>query len=505
MRKALVNVEVNMLFYFLTLFLAFFSRKIFLDCLGTEFMGLTGTLASILGYLNLAELGIVQCVNFFLYKPLQEGDRQKTQEIMSLLGFLYRCIGTIILVGGVAVSLFFPLIFGQTVFGLGIVYFAFYSFLCSSLMGYFINYRQILLSADQKNYVVAIYFQSATVVKTVVQIAVAYWLKDLYLWAAAEVVFGVVGCVVLNWKINREYPWLHADKSQGRSLLKKYPDVLTYTRQIFIHKIKDFMLNRSDELFVFIFVSLKMVACYGNYLLIITKITSMLTSAASSVSASIGNLVAEGDKDRTMQVFWEFTTTQHLVAGIFCFALYTLMEPLVAVWLGPEYVLDHTILVLLVIFVYISNSRRANDFFSHSYGLYADVWAAWVELAINVSVTIVCGMMWGITGILIGKIASLLPIIVVWKPYYLFTSGFHLPVGTYWRGVARNYVVFAVAFTVGTIVAQHLTIDPYQGYMQLALYAIVTTTVFVVLDVAGNIAFARGAKELLERIRTRKR
>ena len=52
--KSILNAEVNIIFYFLTLFLAFFSRKIFLDNLGTEFIGLTGTLGNILGYLNLA-------------------------------------------------------------------------------------------------------------------------------------------------------------------------------------------------------------------------------------------------------------------------------------------------------------------------------------------------------------------------------------------------------------------------------------------------------------------
>ena len=52
--KSLLNAEVNLLFYFLSLFLTFFSRKIFLDNLGAEFIGLTGTLQNILGYLNLS-------------------------------------------------------------------------------------------------------------------------------------------------------------------------------------------------------------------------------------------------------------------------------------------------------------------------------------------------------------------------------------------------------------------------------------------------------------------
>ena len=54
-RKSLLNARVNLIFYFLTLALSFFSRKIFLDTLGADFVGLTGTLQNLLGFLNLAE------------------------------------------------------------------------------------------------------------------------------------------------------------------------------------------------------------------------------------------------------------------------------------------------------------------------------------------------------------------------------------------------------------------------------------------------------------------
>ena len=55
-KKSLLNARVNLIFYFLTLILSFFSRKIFLDTLGADFVGLTGTLQNLLGFLNLAEL-----------------------------------------------------------------------------------------------------------------------------------------------------------------------------------------------------------------------------------------------------------------------------------------------------------------------------------------------------------------------------------------------------------------------------------------------------------------
>ena len=80
------------------------------------------------------------------------------------------------------------------------------------------------------------------------------------MWVAIEFLFAIIGCIILNWKINKEYPWLKVDTRQGRQLLKEYPEIITKTRQVFIHKIKDFVLVKSDELFIFLFVSLKMVA-----------------------------------------------------------------------------------------------------------------------------------------------------------------------------------------------------------------------------------------------------
>ena len=500
--KSLMNAEVNLLFYFLSLFLTFFSRKIFLDNLGAEFIGLTGTLNNILGYLNLSELGISACIGYFLFKPLQSNNRQEIQDILSLLGFLYNRIGAVIFGGAFLVSLFFPLIFAHASLSLAIIYFAFYSFLGSSLIGYFINYRQILLSADQKNYLVAIYYQSANLIKLALQIFLAYHYKNLYVWVAVEFLFGILGCIILNWKINKEYPWLHVDKSRGRLLLKQYPEIITKTRQVFIHKIKDFMLVKSDELFIFLFVSLKMVAYYGNYMIIISKLISMFSAVTGSVGASVGNLVAEGHKPNMLKVFWEYTTIQHTIAAILSFSLYTLTEPFIAHWVGAEYIMDRNILVLLILYIYITNSRNAVDSFNYAHGLYADVWAAWAELIINVSVTIICGLMWGIVGILLGKIASLVPIVVMWKPYYLFSAGFKEPVSIYWRGVLRNYAISVLSFAAALYTLSFVPVNPYKSLWSWVLYAAIGMTIFLAYDLTATLLFAKGSKDILNRIKT---
>lgn len=503
-KKTLLNARVNLIFYFLTLLLSFFSRKIFLDCLGADFVGLTGTLGNLLGYLNLAELGVGAAISFNLYKPLQEGNREKIKDLISLFGYYYRNIGLVVLGAGVILSCFIPLIFRDSDFPFGVIYFAFFSFLTSSLIGYFINYRQILLTADQRNYVVLIYYQTGNLIKVLVQMAVALKFNSYYAWIGIELCYGVIYCIILNWKINKVYPWLKCSVGRGKKESRNYPYILKSTKQIFVHKIKDFLLNQSDQLFIFAFVSLKMVAYYGNYVLIIGKLTSVFGTVTDSVGASVGNLVAEGNKTRMMQVFWELMAIRYFIAGLICFSVYQLISPFIVLWLGEEYLLSQVILVLLLVNLFIGITRGTVDNFNHAYGHYADIWAAWVEGAINITVTLVCGYFWGIAGILLGKTASLIPIVVLWKPLYLFRDGFRDSYLRYWLLTARYYVIFGIAALVVYGLLQFVKIDPSASFIKWIIYSLITAGTFAIIYFMGITLWGPGGRNLVRRLPLRK-
>ena len=56
--KSLKNSQVAIVIQILSLIVGFISRKIFLDFLGTEILGLNTTATSILNFLNIAELDV---------------------------------------------------------------------------------------------------------------------------------------------------------------------------------------------------------------------------------------------------------------------------------------------------------------------------------------------------------------------------------------------------------------------------------------------------------------
>lgn len=497
--RSVMNIKVGMLFYILSLFLAFFSRKIFIDCLGAEFIGLTGMLMNIMSFLSVAELGIGTSIVYFLYKPLQEDNHEKINEVMSILAYLYRCIGLIIGGLGIVVSLFFPWWFSNLTTGLPLVYFAFFSFLGSSVAGYVFNYKQLLVSANQKQYLVNAYFQTIGIVQSLTQILLAWYYRNLWLWVVVGMVFTIIGIIIFNYRIQKLYPWLRINLREGRENLKKYPEVLKKTRQIFVQKIKDFILYRSDEIMVGMFVSVVKVAFYGNYTMIINKLNFLVNILSEGLSAGVGNLLAEGDERNIMKVFWELTAARFLILGIIILSLLLFFQPFIGCWLGKEYQLSDIIVYLVIFNLFIRYQTAAVYIYLGSAGLFSDVWAAWTELIVNISVTLLLAPTYGIAGILLGKIISFGFISSFWKPYYLFSQAFHKSVWEYWRGMAPYYIIFVFCALL-TIWLKKTIIDPHSdSFLSLTVYGSVVSiplfaTFFILLFV-----FTSGMKYFVAR------
>lgn len=498
--KGLLNARVNLIFYFITLVLAFFSRKIFLDCLGADFIGLTGTIGNLLGFLNLAELGIGTAIGYVLYKPIYEHDETKISEIISVFGYLYRCIGLIILGVGIALSFFLPLIFPHTEFQSGIIYFAYFSFLSSSLIGYFANYRQTLLGADQRNYVVTAYFQTAYIIKTIIQMACAYYTGNYYLWIAIELSFGVIYSFILNWKINSVYPWLRSEVKLGKKIFKKYPDVMRYTKQLFVHKIAGFVQFQTTPFLIYAFVSLQTVAYYGNYTLIIEKLNFLINNLLSSTGAGIGNLIAEGNKEKIIRVFWELIAIRFFIAGVFIFCLYHLAAPFISLWLGEQYIMANSVLIMILCNSFIAMTRTTDQFL-YGYGLFYDTWAPITESIIYISVAMVGGHLWNLQGILLGGIIASLVIVCGWKPYFLFKKGFQIPVKSYWINWTKYLGIITISFIISSgIIKEFILITPSNSYMNWIKYAFAITSLQIVINFSLLYIGAQGMRDFVRRI-----
>ena len=496
--KSIKNAKYNVVFLTINIFIAFFSRKIFIDSLGTQFIGLTSTLQSFLGFLNLAELGVATAIGVTLYKPLAQKDIKSVGEIMSVMGFLYRRIGIFILICGIILSIFLPLIFEKEQISLYLIYFAYFVFLGSSLINYFINYRQVLFGADQRSYENTKYLQSTNIIKLLIQMAIAHYTQNVYLWVAIEMLFSWLFCVILNIRIRKIYPWLKCNIKIGKEKIADYPIVSRYVKQLFIHKISALVSSQLSPLLIFAYVSLNMVTFYSNYMTVIGKLSLFVNAILGSTAASVGNFIADKTKDISdiISLYKEMLAIRFFIAGFFVFMIYLLIDPFVMLWLGKQYLLPNTILVFIIIDVFIQQYREATDQFIQAYGLFQDIWASLVETLLFITFSIIGGSFYGLLGILGAGILTKILIAGLWKPYFLFSQGFHISVFRYWRLFMLHVCIIVGTILLSLKIYNVLMIEFIDNWIQWISAALISASIYLFIIILAMFLFVPDFKRV---------
>lgn len=481
-----------MFMFIMNLVMQFVSRKVFLDYLGTEIVGLNTTAMNILQFLNLAELGIGSAIGSTLYKPLYDGDRRSIIDIISLLGQIYRRVAYIIIIASVALMCFFPLIFGKMELPLWYAYASFGVLLFSSLLMYFVNYHTVLLSADQKDYKIQATYRLSTILKVLAQLLAVWLLPWGYVWwLVLEVIFSIGGSVALHVVVRRTYPYLSASEQSFRELRRSFPVVLTKVKQLFFHKSAYIVSNQLSPLIIYAYANLTMVAIYGNYLMLFSGFVQLMLSMFMGINSGIGNLVAQGDRTAVLRFFREFFSMRMLFSTVLCFMFFTLGPSFIVLWVGSQYLLPTSTLLIMTLTLFVALLRLTLDNYIYAYGLFSDVWAPLAEVAVGVGLSIVGGHFWGLDGILLGVLIGSALHYGLWKPYFLFRHGLREPVRDFVVIAALNVLAVVAACATSFFLCQFVRCDTdtLTGFVTAAfIYGLIitlTTAVFMLIFRCG--------------------
>lgn len=501
-KRTIQNGRMSLILFIIQIFVGFYSRKVFLDYLGTEVIGLNTTLGNILSFLNLAELGIGIAMATSLYQPIHDNNHQKICDILSVQGWLYKRIAWILCGLSIPVLIALPFIFPDTECGLLYIYLAYIVFLSGSIFSYLWNYRQVLIQADQKNYKLMPWGHGIRYSKVFLQILCLIVLKwGIWSWIILEFISNILTVIAINHVIRKEYPWLKKSHESSATLIKRYGDLMVKTKQMFVHKIASFVLEQTAPLIIYAFVSLSMVAYYGNYMMLIGYTITLMNVIFEGMGASIGNLVAENNKQHTLEVFWELFTSRIWIAGITCFGLYIFINPFITLWLGKQYLLDETTVLLMVVGMFIRMTRAVVDSFKNAYQLFADVWAPVAEAIINLGCSILFGYWWGLNGILIGSNLSLIIIVLLWKPYYTFRKGLKASsVNYYVQYIIHCGILLICALLCKEIFKRFFSIDLEYNYILYALGLVVSLIVYIISTYLTFYFFYSSMRRFTQRI-----
>lgn len=499
--KSLRNAQVSMFYYVVQLILSFWSRKVFLDYLGVDVLGLDTTAVNLFGFLNLAELGVGMAVTFFLYKPLNDNCYETINRIVALQGWIYRRVALVIILGAIVLMAFFPWIFADMKLPLWYAYATFGVVLFSSLLGYFVNYKSIVLETDQKGYKVTMTTQGFGVFIKLLQIFLLPVVAFPFVFYLSTTVVSVIfGCLWLNHIIRKEYPWLKTSGYNGRELLHEFPDVIKKTKQLFIHRLTAAVLFNASPLIIYAFSTLSVVGSIGNYTNILTRIVQVIGMMFSSMGAAIGSLIATGDRPRIVRVFWELYDSRFCISSVALTCVFFLAHPFFALWIGEEYIMGRLILSLLLIDTFFRLTRLTVDHYINGHGLFQDVWAPGVEGCINIGAAIGFGYLFGFKGVLMGNILSQLIIIMMWKPYMLFKMGLKMSPVHYFIPVIKRHLLLLADLLFLVLLFDRVLPLAFGSYIEFFAYAIGVFLIVSVLIIGEFWFFSTGIRDFGQRV-----
>ena len=202
-KNSIYNIISNLAIILLQTVLVFAVRIIFVRNLNVEYLGLQGLFNNIISMLSLADMGLSISICFSLYEPLAKQNYEKVSAIMSFFRKVYWILATGILsIGFLLVPFIHNLANGYTMGNLEAI---FLIYIFSLVIEYFLNYKEILILADQRKYKLARINIIFTFLIYISQILILIVFKNFIFYLLSEFIFKLIKFIITNVYITRYY------------------------------------------------------------------------------------------------------------------------------------------------------------------------------------------------------------------------------------------------------------------------------------------------------------
>lgn len=404
--------------------LNFITRSVFIKFLSVELLGINGLLTNVLLIFSLTELGLGGAIVYSMYKPIAENNYKKVASLMHFYKYTYMIIGLLTAVIGLSMYPFIQyLVKGYSDYStLRVVYLL---FLFNSVVSYFFSYKRTLLTADQKEYIISKFRVSISIVKTVTQIVSLILFKNFYVYLGIQIIMTVLENVLISLYVKKRYNNLQQYKKERLSYSEK-KEIFNNVKALFIYKVGSIALDGTDNIIISTFVGVTSLGILSNYVLIVTSLTMMLSHFTKAITASVGNFVVKETKERQLELLNIINFVFYIIHSYCVVCLVALLNPLIYVWIGDQYTLSLSIVIVLALNWYLYGMmspfwtfRATLGLFKH--GKYRPILSAFM----NIIVSIMLAKWLGLIGVLLGTTITRILTNLWFDPYIIYKYGYN--------------------------------------------------------------------------------
>lgn len=427
------------------LLLTFISRKIFIQYIGVEYLGINALFSNVLTLLSMADLGVGTAMNVSLYEPIAKNDTERLAALLGCFRKIYCAIAAVVTVIGIALVPVLKYIINVDV-DLPYLNVYYVIFVLKNAFSYLFVYKSAIICADQKTYVVNRIEVWVNILKIVLQIsAVAVFQKYIH-YLLIEAVSVVINNIILSVIADKRYPFIRRDVKLNRNEKKKiYNDIYS----VFLYKVSGSMLNGTDNILMSILVGTIYVGMYSNYYTITNNVEMFIGLLFTSLTASIGNLVVTAGTEKRYQVFKTMQMVSFWLCGFVVVCLLYLTQDFIQIWLGKDMLLDQLTLVAIVTNVFFSSCMRPVWTFREGTGMYREIRYVMLGASVlNLILSVILGRWMGISGIIFASSISRIATYFWYEPRILFRKFFKKKETEYYGDYMKNFVLVFTSIAV---------------------------------------------------------
>lgn len=161
------------------------------------------------------------------------------------------------------------------------------------------------------------------------------------------------------------------------------------------------------------------------HFLLINSVSNIVGQGFNGITASIGNLAAQGDKKKIRTVINELRLLCVWLYGFVAIGFITLSNDFVRIWLGNDFVLPSFVVCAIVFSVYINGVQYPAYVFRTTQGLFVQSkWIPLIAALLNVILSIWWGKLIGVAGIFVATGVSRLCTTTLVDPWLVYKNNF---------------------------------------------------------------------------------
>lgn len=369
---------------------------------GSEYNGIVSSITQFLQFISVLRLGVAGATRVELYRSLGTGDMRKTSGIVKATQLFMRRIAYVLCGYIVLLTIVFPL-FSRTHYAwgevaslvviLGMVTFAEYFFGITN---------STLLDSDQRNYVYVWVKTAATILNVLISVFLILHGASIQVVKLVSSLVFVACPVFLHFYVRHHYK-LDMSVEPDTAALDKRGDVMASSIANIIH-------NDTDVIVLTLLTNQLVVSVYAVYQLVMNGLKKVLIVFTNGLEAYFGNQWVKGETENLYRGLNRFEYFISAFISVIFSATFVLILPFVRLYTKGVHDINYDIPVYAILVVTaqaVFCFRQPYLTFVQAAGHYRETkHGAYMEAGINIVLSVVLTLRYGIVGVVIGTLAA---------------------------------------------------------------------------------------------------